>query len=308
MSSVLYDVPGPKARQRSRMLSIVGAIVILGGLGWLIFVLGSPRTTANGAVVTGLWDAARWDIFLDVEVWRSLGAGVLATLQMAAVAAVLALIIGILFSFGRTAANPWIRKPTSVLLEFVRGIPVLLFMLFILLVFSTGAFVAGVAALAIYNGAIIGEALRAGIAALPKGQREAGLAIGLTPVATRFRIEFPQAFRQMLPIIIAQLVVLLKDTSLAYLVGYSELLRRGLNNLSNFFGSQYFFSLFFVVLAIYLTMNLLLSWVARIIARRTGSQSGTSTKNPKPTEPNEPLMKHPNLIGYQMGGGGGGNP
>ena len=304
MSSVLYDVPGPKARQRSRMLSIVGAIVILGGLGWLIFVLGSPRTTANGAVVTGLWDAARWDIFLDVEVWRSLGAGVLATLQMAAVAAVLALLIGILFSFGRTAANPWIRKPTSVLLEFVRGIPVLLFMLFILLVFSTGAFVAGVAALAIYNGAIIGEALRAGIAALPKGQREAGLAIGLTPVATRFRIEFPQAFRQMLPIIIAQLVVLLKDTSLAYLVGYSELLRRGLNNLSNFFGSQYFFSLFFVVLAIYLTMNLLLSWVARIIARRTGSQAGGSVKVAKPdaTPPADPNLIDPRILGAQSKG------
>lgn len=268
-SSVLYDVPGPKARRRSRAFSIIGAIVLAAGLAWLILALGAPRTSANGAVQSGLWDASRWDIFLDVQVWMSLGRGVLATLQMAAVAAVLAIILGILFSFGRTSEKAWIRMPTTIVLEFVRGMPVLLMMLFILLVFASGAFVAGVGALAVYNGAIIGEALRAGIASLPRGQREAGLAIGLTPVGTRFRIEFPQAFRQMLPIIIAQLVVLLKDTSLAYIVGYPELLRIGINYLSSFVGNRYFFSLFLVVLALYLTINLLLSWLARFIARRT---------------------------------------
>ena len=304
-ASVLYDVPGPKARFRSRMLSIIGGIVLVGALVWLIVVLGSPRTTANGAVVTGLWDPSRWDIFLDREVWRSLGRGTLATLQMAGVAAVLAMIIGVLFSFGRTSTNAWVRKPTSVVLEFVRGMPVLLMMLFILLVFSTGSYVAGVAALAVYNGAIIGEALRAGIAALPSGQREAGLAIGLTPTATRFRIEFPQAFRQMLPIIIAQLVVLLKDTSLAYLVGYSELLRVGLNNLTNFFGNQYFFSLFFVVLAIYLAMNLSLSWLARVIARRTGSKGGSVSKKDD-DKPLDPQIVYTNALGAQSTGSLGG--
>jgi glutamate transport system permease protein len=155
--------------------------------------------------------------------------------------------------------------------------PVLLMMLFVLLVFSTGTYWAGVSALAVYNGAIIGEALRAGIQSLPKGQREAGLSIGLTPVATRFLIEFPQAFRQMLPIIIAQLVVLLKDTSLAYIVGYTELLRIGVHHLSNTVGNRYFFSLFFVVLALYLAMNLTLSWIARLVARKSGPKLGTLT-------------------------------
>jgi glutamate transport system permease protein len=268
-SSVLYDVPGPRARARSRAFSIVGAVVLAAGLAWLILTLGGPRTSANGAVQPGLWDVTRWDIFLDVQVWLALGRGVLATLKMAGIAAVLAMILGILFSFGRTSEKSWIRVPTTVLLEFVRGMPVLLMMLFILLVFATAPLTAGVAALAIYNGAIIGEALRAGIASLPRGQREAGLAIGLTPVGTRLRIEFPQAFRQMLPIIIAQLVVLLKDTSLAYIVNYPELLRTGITYLSNFYGNRYFFSLFLVVLAIYLAINLLLSWLARLIARRT---------------------------------------
>ena len=305
MTSVLYDVPGPKARARSRAISVLGIVLIVGGLVALAVVLGLPKTSANGAVQPGLWDASRWDVFNDVQVWRTLGIGALNTLRMAGVAAVLALIIGVLFSFGRGAEHAWVRVPTTVVLEFFRGMPVLLMMLFILLVFSTGSFWAGVAALAVYNGAIIGEALRAGINALPSGQREAGLAIGLTPIATRFRIEFPQAFRQMLPIIIAQLVVLLKDTSLAFVVGYNELLRSGNYNLSQFFGNRYQFSFFFVVLAIYLTMNLSLSWLARRIAKRTGPQAGKLTKGVKPTdEPKEPLQKHPNLIGDQMGGSG----
>jgi len=275
-TTVLYDAPGPRARARSRMISIGGGVLILALLVWLILALGAPKVSANGAVQPGLWDPSRWDVFNDRQVWRTLIGGALNTLRMAAVAAALALVLGVIFSFGRASEKNWIRVPTTVILEFVRGMPVLLMMLFTLLVFSTGAFWAGVAALALYNGAIIGEALRAGIKSLPRGQREAGLAIGLTPMSTRFRIEFPQAFRQMLPIIIAQLVVLLKDTSLAFVVGYPELLRSGIN-LTNFFGNRYAFSFFLVVLAMYLTMNLLLSWVARIISRRTASRSGKLT-------------------------------
>jgi len=151
---------------------------------------------------------------------------------------------------------------------------VLLMMLFILLVFSSGQFWAGVAALAVYNGAVIGEALRSGIASLPKGQRESGLALGFTPLQTRFSIEFPQAFRQMLPIIIAQLVVLLKDTSLAYILGYQELLNVVLKQGPTTFGPTYLFTLFFVVWAVYLAVNLTLSWIARLVARRTASGRG----------------------------------
>lgn len=278
-ASVLFDAPGPKARRRSIIISIVGSIAIAGGLFALIWTLAAERTTAAGAVVPGLFHPTRWDIFLNPLVWARLGDGVVATLQMAAVGAFFAIIIGVLFSFGRAATSKWIRIPVTVLLEFFRGMPVLLMMLFVLLVFSTGTYWAGVSALAVYNGAIIGEALRAGIQSLPRGQREAGLAIGLTPIATRFRIEFPQAFRQMLPIIVAQLVVLLKDTSLAFIVGYEELLRIGVNQISNApgVGPRYFFSLFFVVLLIYLAMNLTLSWIARYIARRSGPRLGSAT-------------------------------
>jgi len=268
MTNVLYDVPGPKARRLSRIMSIVGLVVIALGFAAVILALAAPRVTANGTELPGMFDPSRWDILGDRAVWRGIADGLWNTLAMAGVAAVGALLLGVLISFARTSRTAWIRFPMVVVLEFLRGMPVLLMMLFILLIFSTGAYWAGVVALALYNGAIIGEALRAGIASLPRGQREAGLAIGLGHVRTRLSIEFPQAFRQMLPIIVAQLVVLLKDTSLAYVIGYPELLRTTTVYMANYYGSKYLFTLFFVAFAIYLTMNLLLSWLARVIARR----------------------------------------
>lgn len=274
MTTVLYEVPGPKARRLARVIGVIVAVLILGALAWVVVSLALPRTTAAGSVQPGLFDLSRWDIFNDRAVWRALGGAYLNTLKMAGLAAVLAIVIGVLFSFARTARLAIVRIPATALLEFFRGMPVLLMMLFILLVFSTPAYWAGVGALAIYNGAVIGEILRSGIAALPRGQREAGLAIGLTPLSARFLIEFPQAARNMLPIIIAQLVVLLKDTALAYVISYDELLQL-VKQLSNFYGNRYQISLFIVVLAIYLIMNMLLSWLARVVARRTGPGSGS---------------------------------
>jgi glutamate transport system permease protein len=277
MTSVLYDAPGPRARRRSLIASIVGAVLIAAGVVALVLVLAAPRTNAGGAEIPGMLDPARWDIVLDRALWRALiFRGLAATLQMAAVAAVGALLLGVLLSLARTARSAVVRIPATVLIEFFRGMPVLLLMLFTLLVFSTGTYWAGVTGLVLYNGAVIGEALRAGVASLPKGQRESGLAIGLTPLQTRFAIEFPQAFRQMLPIILAQLVVLLKDTSLASIISYNELLNVGLKQGPTTFGSAYLFTLFFVVLFLYLAVNLLLSWLARFVARRTdgGARGG----------------------------------
>ncbi len=279
-ANVLYDAPGPKARRLSLISSIVSAVVIGGGFIFLIWKLGQPRTTVNGATLTGLWDPSRWDIFLDSAVWQGLIVRglIMGTLRAAALAAVLALLIGVVLCFARSAPWRWVRGVSAVVLEFFRGMPVLLMMLFILLALGTNGYTAVVAALAIYNGAIIGEALRAGINALPKGQREAGLSLGLTPFSTRILIEFPQAFRQMLPIIVAQLVVLLKDTSLAYVVAYPEILSISYQ-LKDYFGSTtYSFSIFLVVLAIYLAVNFSLSALARWIAKRSGPRAGAHTE------------------------------
>ena len=272
--SVLYDVPGPKARRLSLTVSIIGGALILAGLAAVVVVLAMPRTNAGGVETPGMLDPSRWDLVLDRAYWRAILRGLTATLQMAAVAAVLAIAIGILLSILRTSNVKLVRVPAIIVIELFRGMPVLLLMLFTLLVFSTGAYWAGVIGLAVYNGAVIGEALRSGIASLPRGQKESGLALGLTPLQTRFTIEFPQAFRQMLPIIVAQLVVLLKDTSLAFIIGYQELLNIGLRQVPTTFGSKYLFTTFFVVLFVYLVVNLILSTIARVIAKRTASGRG----------------------------------
>jgi glutamate transport system permease protein len=248
--------------------------------------LAAPRVS-GGINLPGMFDPTRWNIFIDPAVWGAIGRGVVATLQAAAVAAVGAIALGVVFSLLRSSLIAWIRIPTTWLLEFLRGMPVLLMMLFILLVASTGAFWAVVIALVLYNGALIGEALRAGLASLPRGQREAALSVGMREFQSKMLVEFPQAFRQMLPIIVAQLVVLLKDTSLGFIVGYNEIIRTNINNLGSFYGNRYLFSLFIVTLVIYLAINLTLSWFARWLARRTASGRGGRRPGPvaDPTNP-----------------------
>jgi glutamate transport system permease protein len=309
--SVLFDAPGPNAIRRSRMLSVVFAVVTVVVLGLAVYQLW----------LGGAFYQNRWDIFTRPEVWfgaRGLMVGLGTTLSIAGIAAVGAIVLGIVFSILRSAASAWVRVPVTVVLEFFRGMPVLLMMLFILIVFSTGAYWAVVWALIVYNGAIIGEALRAGMKSLPRGQRESGLAIGLTPLRTTLEIELPQAIRIMLPIIVAQLIVLLKDTSLGYIVGSPEIIRIG-RQLVDFYdrqGGPYALSMFLVMLAIFLGINLTLSWLVRVLARRMqqprkGGRNldGTGTAAiPLTTQAlrdlNEPRTEITRLPGGSVAGGG----
>ena len=226
MSSVLYDVPGPKARRVSLIGSVIGVIVIGALLVLAVMTLAQQ----------GIFEGQRWAIFGQADVWTLIANGIGATLSAAAVAAVIAFPLGLLLCLMRISDVAWIRVPTRIVLEFLRGMPVVLMMLFVLLVFATSSFIAVVAGLVLYNAAILAEIIRAGIQS-PKGQREAGLAIGLTSFQSRLTIELPQAIRRMLPSLVAQLVVLLKDTSLGYIVAYGELLR-AVQVMADFLGTE----------------------------------------------------------------------
>ena len=229
MTSVLYDVPGPKARRVSLIGSVIGVVVIAGLLALAIMTLaqqGIFEAPLGDLRPGGRLVAARQRHRRHVERRRHRSSHRLPA---------------------GTAALPhahldvaWIRIPTRIVLEFLRGMPVVLMMLFVLLVFATSSFVAVVAGLVLYNAAIFAEIIRAGIQSLPKGQREAGLAIGLTSFQSRLSIELPQAVRRMLPSLVAQLVVLLKDTSLGYIVAYGELLR-AVQVMADFLGPQFLF-------------------------------------------------------------------
>ncbi|MDI3213799.1 amino acid ABC transporter permease [Arthrobacter sp. AL12] len=257
MTSVLYDVPGPKARRVSLIGSVIGVVAIAGLLWWAITILAQQ----------GIFEPERWAVFQIPEVWVLIGNGIIATLTAAAVAAVIAFPLGLVLCLMRISDVAWIRIPTRIVLEFLRGMPVVLMMFFVLLVFATGSFTAVVAGLVLYNSAIFAEIIRAGIQSLPKGQREAGLAIGLTSFASRRSIELPQAIRRMLPSLVAQLVVLLKDTSLGYIVSYEELLRK-VQIMADFLGPDYLFPVFFVAAAIYIAINFSVSRLAIWIEKR----------------------------------------
>ena len=271
MSSVLYDVPGPKARRVSLIASIVGALLILGLLAWIVMTLAQQ----------GIFEARRWQIFTRADVWRLLGNGLGSTLSAAALAAVIAFPLGLLLCLLRISDAAAIRVPMRVILEFLRGMPVVLMMLFILLGFGTSAFIAVVAGLVLYNAAVFAEIIRAGIQSLPKGQREAGLAIGLTSYKSRMLIELPQAIRRMMPSLVAQMVVLLKDTSLGYIVAYGELLR-AVQVMADFLGTQYLFPIFFVAAAIYIAINISVSRLAVWIERRGSKKAAGGTAKAEP--------------------------
>ncbi|MDQ0677659.1 glutamate transport system permease protein [Arthrobacter pascens] len=275
MSSVLYDVPGPKARRVSLIGSVVGSLVILGLLAWIIMTLAQQ----------GIFEGRRWAIFTRADVWLLLGNGLGATLTAAALAAVIAFPLGLMLCLLRISDVAAIRIPTRVVLEFLRGMPVVLMMFFVLLVFGTNAFTAVVAGLVLYNSAVFSEIIRAGIQSLPKGQREAGLTIGLTSFQSRMIIELPQAVRRMMPSLVAQLVVLLKDTSLGYIVAYGELLR-AVQVMADFLGTAFLFPVFFVAAGIYIAVNICVSRIAVWIERRGTKKAagGVAKAEPEPIE------------------------
>lgn len=277
-NSVLFDAPGPRARAISHVITALAIIAVVALLAWMVMVLAAPRTV-GGVEVPGMFDRSRWDIFVIPEVWKNfIWTGVWNTLRAAAVAAVGAIALGIAFALMRSSKLWWVSRPIAVIQEFFRGMPVLLMMLFILLVAGIAPFWAVVVALILYNGTIIGEALRAGLVSLPRGQREAALSVGMGEFQSKMIVEFPQAFRQMLPIIVAQLVVLLKDTSLGYIVGYQELIRRMMTYLVATAGERYILSIFFVTLALYLAINLAMSWFARWVAAKSAAGQSAGKK------------------------------
>lgn len=276
MSSVLYDAPGPRARRRELIGSIVGGALLLG-----LLALGLWYAAGRG-----VFEADRWDVLYDPPknqtasaVWRSLLVqGLGATLRAAALAAPLALLLGLFLALWRTTRFRWLRVPAVGVIELFRGLPVLLMMFFGFLALGLSAFESVVFGLVVYNMAIFAEILRAGLASLPKGQAEAAYAVGLTRSQTLASVLLPQAVRTMMPSLVAQLVVLLKDSSLGFIIGYAELLKSIQNN-SQFFGAKYLVALFLVGASVYLVVNVTLSWFARWLSRRTASR-GNAVADP----------------------------
>jgi len=282
MTSVLYDVPGPRARARNRMLTVVGGLVVLA-----LVALAVWRLAVNDQL-----DGERWAVLFDprTDVPQALGNALVRTLQVAVLGMVAATVLGALLAFGRLSDRSWISRPVTVVIEFFRAVPLLLLILFSFVFLPAlgtpiSPFTALLLGLVLYNMAVLAEIFRSGILSVDRGQWESAYALGMRKSQVMTTVLLPQAVRRMLPVLIAQLVVLLKDTSLGYIVTYSELLRTS-RGLVEFFGNTYSFQFYVAAAVIYIVVNLLISSIARLVERRTRKdrRSGAAGPIPQPDE------------------------
>ena len=268
--TVLYDVQGPQARRRVLIGSVLGVLVLLALLAVVV-----QRLAANGQ-----FDAELYEPFWEQPaLYERLWEGLKGTLTAAAYALVLASVLGVLLAFGRLSRSAVVRVPSVAVVELFRALPLLLVILGLFLAWPivVGSrlppLYALVIGLTLYNGAVIAEIVRAGIVSLPRGQSEAAMSIGLSRGQTLRLVMLPQAIRIMLPALISQLVVLLKDTSLGFIIAYTELLRsaqRVVQVLDNPL------QLFLFVALVYIVINTSLSHLATVVERRQRRTMGAA--------------------------------
>lgn len=258
-SSVLYDAPGPRARLRHRLYTVVGGLLVLAFLAW-IFI--------------SLWNAEqitpdKWEFLTEWPIVQGLLEGLRTTLLAAAAAITLAVAFGAIFAFGKLSDHAVVRLPSIAVIEFFRAVPVLLLIFFIYLTYadSIGSFWALVFGLTLYNGAVLAEVFRAGILAVPSGQAEAGYAIGLRKGQIQRIILGPQAISTMLPAIISQCVIALKDTALGYVIGTPEFTKAGKQIFTSFIYNNPI-AVGLVLMATYIVINYSLSLLARWLESR----------------------------------------
>lgn len=276
MTSVLFDVPGPRARVRNHIISaatlVLGAVVV-----WAVV----SRLAEKGQLTS-----AKWQPFLTADLWRTyVLPGITGTLTAAAISIVLAVILGLLLGVGRLSPTRAISRACAVIVEFFRAVPVLIMMIFAYFLFalydvfpSRQLALAGVVTgLTLYNGAVIAEIVRSGVAALPRGQTEAAESLGLSWGQTMRAILLPQAITSMLPVLVSQLVVVLKDTAIGYQITFLEMVRQG-----TVIGSTYgnYVPALIVIAVLMISLNFALSAAATRLERRLRR----SKRAPEPLE------------------------
>jgi glutamate transport system permease protein len=289
---VLFDLPGPKARARIRIGTVIGALVVLAVI---VFVL--VRLGGNGQL-----EGQRWAVLFDPNsgVPQALGDALVATLKVAAVGMVFATLLGLLLAVGRLSDHRLVRIVVTTVIEFFRAIPLLVVIFALYFVLPSfgirlSAYAALTGGLILYNMAVLAEIFRAGILSVDRGQAEAASGLGLRKSQVMRLVLLPQAVRRMLPVLVAQLVVLLKDSSLGFIIGYFELLRQARSLVEFFtprFGNEYTFQLYVAAGLIYIAVNVLLSQLAKYIDRR-------SRRSPKSAATHEVALPvdHPAVTG-----------
>ncbi|MEV8633179.1 amino acid ABC transporter permease [Streptosporangium sp. NPDC051023] len=276
-AGVLYDAPGPRARLRNNVLTVLVILAVL----LAAYVMVTKLEEKNQL------DPALWTPFLRGDVWVNLILpGLLNTLSAAVVASLITVPFGFVLGIGRLSDHSWIRVPAGVVVEFFRAIP-LLIMIFAVMYGGSAVFgltvtpfAAVVIGLVLYNGSVLAEIVRAGIQSIPRGQSEAALAVGLRKGQVMRMILLPQAVTAMMPAIVAQLVVLLKDTALGFIVAFEDLLNAGARVLPSNFNN--IIPAVIVIAIVYIIINLIVGAIATWLERRSRRSRRTTAR---PVEP-----------------------
>ncbi|MEI4271887.1 amino acid ABC transporter permease [Klenkia sp. LSe6-5] len=283
-TAYLYDEPGPRTRRRIRIASVVSVLVLAGALALMLRQFASR----------GQLDADRWSPFLSWPIWEYLLVGLRGTLLAAAVVAVLGGALGVLLALGRLSPITPLRWLCTGFIEVFRTLPVLL--LIYLMLFGLPAYGINLPVLwklaiplTVANSAAIAEIVRAGVLSLPRGQTEAGYSLGMRRLQVMRAVVLPQALRAVTPSLVVQLVSLLKDTSLGYVVAFTELLYRA-QVLSAY--NRLLIQTFLVVTLVYLVVNGSLSALASRLRRRT-TRTAASVDTTTPAQPGAPAVETP---------------
>ncbi len=284
-TGVLFDAPGPATIARHRIYTIVSLVAVVAALAYVVWKLYDA----------GQFAYEKWEPFLTPRYLEAiLVDGLLVTLQMAFSAIIGAVVFGLVFGIGKLSDHGFVRWPCWAVVEFFRAVPVIMLIIFCFYgVFSgmdelsSRTYWAVVLALTLYNGAVLAEVFRAGINAVPRGQAEAAYAIGMRKSQVMRLILLPQAVKIMIPAIISQMVVALKDTALGYVVAGVGLTRVAKQIYPQF---QNHVPTIIVIGAMYVIVNLLLTWLAMWVQRKfvgekkvlEVSMVGEGTTDPKP--------------------------
>ncbi|MFC6154194.1 amino acid ABC transporter permease [Nocardioides yefusunii] len=259
-AGVLFDAPGPRTKVRHRIYGVLALVALVALVG----------VVAKRLYDYGQFEYSLWEYFVTPDYLRVIFSALLDTLAMAVFAIVLAVVFGVLFGIGKLSDHVWVRWPCWLVVEFFRAVPVLLMMIFFFFWFSIGGgpltpFWVVVVSLTLYNGSVLAEVVRAGINAVPRGQAEAAYAIGMRKTQVMTHVQLPQGVKMMLPALISQMVVALKDTSLGYYItapgltyAYKIISTEGRNHIPTAI----------VVTALYIAVNLLLTWLATVVQKK----------------------------------------
>ena len=264
MRDALYEAPGPKTRRRiviGTVIASIALVALVAAVAWRFYV-------------TGQFAPQYWEFFTKWSTWNYLLSGLLGTFEVALTAGAIALVLGVVFMLGRISKNKVVSTIFRIVIDFFRGVPSLLLIYFFFLVIPAygikmSSFWMLALPISLTASGVLAEVFRAGVNAVPAGQREAALSIGMSEGKVMRKIILPQAVRFVIPSLISQLVVVVKDTTVAYVVSYPDMLQNARVLITNY---DALVSTYFVVAIIYILINFAINQASIYVARRSGTR------------------------------------